>query len=289
MLVNAHRRDAVEAARAASLAMAERGIECGAEHSIAEAVGVHSVPDEAIPICDYVLSFGGDGTLIRAAHLCSETGTPILGVYFGRFGFVTQFVADEFGAILSELVDGNVRTEDRMMLQGELLRANQPIAALHALNEIALQRAITARMLTFEVIIDGMPVASYPADGVLISTPTGSTAYNLSSGGPIVDPTVQALILTAIAPHTLSARPLVLRSDSEIVINVRTEGDAVFSADGYTRLHLLSKDSIRVVRSPRVTRLVTVERNDFLSKLGNRLFWGQSTERDPIFECGDDG
>lgn len=288
MLVNAHRRDAVEAARAASLTMAERGIECAAEQSIAEQVGVHSVPDEAIPRCDYVISFGGDGTLIRAAHLCSEVGTPILGVYFGRFGFVTQCVAEEFGAVLSELIDGRVKTEDRMMVQGELLRANQPVAALHALNEISLQRAITARMLTFEVVIDGMPVASYPADGVLVTTPTGSTAYNLSAGGPIVDPTVQALILTAIAPHTLSTRSLVLRPDSEILINVRTEGDAVFSADGYTRLHLLSKDSIRVMKSPRVTRLVAVERNDFLNKLGGRLFWGHSAERDRIDDGGCD-
>ena len=135
-------------------------------------------------------------------------------------------------------------------------------------------------MMTFEVLIDDMEVACFPADGVLIATPTGSTAYNLSSGGPIVDPTVQAILLTAIAPHTLSARPLVLQANSHILLNVRTEGDAVFSADGQTRLHILTGDSVRIFRSPRVTRLVTVERNDFLHKLGSRLFWGRTAERD---------
>ncbi len=109
----------------------------------------------------------------------------------------------------------------------------------------------------------------------MVSTPTGSTAYNLSAGGPIMDPTVQALIFTAIAPHTLTARTLVLRHDSEIHLAVQSDGDAVLSADSQKRLHLLSGDAVRVTRSPRVTNLVSVEENDFLVKLGHRLFWSQ--------------
>ena len=166
------------------------------------------------------------------------------------------------------------------MLQGDLLRSGMPVASIHALNEFTLQRSITARMMTFEVVIDSMHVASFPADGILVATPTGSTAYNLSAGGPIVDPTVQALLLNAIAPHTLSVRPLILQPDSEVLLHVRTEGDAVFSADGQTRLHILTGDSVRICRSPRVTRLVAVERNDFLHKLRSRLFWGSTAERD---------
>lgn len=280
LVVNVHRRDAVEAARSAATAILERGLHCAAEHGAAEALDLPPVPDEAICQADYVISFGGDGTLIRAAHLCSESGTPVLGVYFGRFGFVTQFVGEEFGAVLSDLIDSKPRTEERMMLQGELLRGGMPVASIHALNEITLQRSITARMMTFQVLIEDEEVASFPADGVLVATPTGSTAYNLSAGGPIVDPTVQALILTAIAPHTLSVRPLVLKPDAEILLNVRTEGDAVFSADGQTRLHILTGDKVRITKSPRVTRLVAVDRNDFLHKLGTRLFWGRTAERD---------
>lgn len=279
LVVNVHRRDAVAAAREAAAFILRRGLKCGAEDGAAEAIGIEEVPNDQIGDAAYVISFGGDGTLIRAAHLCSERGTPILGVYFGRFGFVTQCVADELGAVLSELIDGKPRLEERMMLRGELLRSGQTVAELHALNEIALQRSIDARMLTFEVLINGLQVAAYPSDGILVSTPTGSTAYNLSVGGPIVDPTVKLLLVTAIAPHTLSARPLVLNPDSEIVLNVRTEGDAVFSADGQTRLHLLTGDSIRITQSSRMTRLVSVDRQDFLNKIGERLFWGLAADR----------
>ena len=131
-------------------------------------------------------------------------------------------------------------------------------------------------MMTFELLVNGKSLTSYPADGILVATPTGSTAYNLSAGGPICDPHVQALVLTALAPHTLSARPLILNPESEIVLKVSTEGDAVLSADGQVRLHILSGDEVRVVRSPRVTNLLTVAKDDFLHKLSDRLFWSQS-------------
>jgi len=130
--------------------------------------------------------------------------------------------------------------------------------------------------MTFEVAVNGHRLTSYPADGVMIATPTGSTAYNLSAGGPICDPQVQALVLTALAPHTLSARPLILNQDSEVHLRVSTEGDAVLSADAQVRLHILSGDEVRVRRSPRTTNLITVETDDFLMKLSNRLFWSQS-------------
>jgi NAD+ kinase len=131
-------------------------------------------------------------------------------------------------------------------------------------------------MMTFRVEVDGNRLTSYPADGVMVVTPTGSTAYNLSAGGPILDPKVQAMVLTAIAPHTLSARPLVLSPDSEIRLEVTADGEAVLSADAQTRLHLLSNDEIRVTKSPRVTNLLSVDKNDFLNKLAERLLWSQS-------------
>jgi NAD+ kinase len=226
--------------------------------------------------CDLVITFGGDGTLIRAAHLCSELGTPILGVYYGRFGFVTQCTNDELGACLSDFFDGRAKIEPRMMLQVDLLRNGKSVATLHALNEMVLQREVMVRMMTFEVMVNGHRLTTYPADGIMVATPTGSTAYNLSAGGPICDPHVQAMVLNALAPHTLSARPLVLNPDSEVLLKVSTEGDAVLSGDGQVRLHILSGDQVRVVRSPRVTNLMTVDKDDFLVKLGSRLFWSQS-------------
>lgn len=275
LLVNTHRADAMEAARRTVRLLSEHSIEVGADVDSAPNLDVAAIHAKHLADADLVVSFGGDGTLIRAASLCSEKGTPILGVYYGRFGFVTQCVADEMGVCLSQFLDGQARVEERMMLQTELVRGGDIVATLHSLNETVLQRDVTARMMTFSVSVNGRALTSYPADGILVATPTGSTGYNLSAGGPIVDPSVTAMILTAIAPHTLSARPLILSGDNEITLGLQAEGDAVLSSDGQVRLHLLSGDEVRIKRSPRVTRLLSVDPSDFLVKLGDRLLWSQ--------------
>lgn len=276
LFVNPLRADAVEAARKALAFIQQHGVEVATEVDTSELLGCPGLDKGEVGRADLILTFGGDGTLIRAASVAAEFRTPILGVYFGRFGFVTQCQPSEVGACLSEFFDGRARFEERMMLQVELLRGGQAVATLHALNEIALQRAIDARMLVFAVEVDGHHLTSYPADGIILCTPTGTTAYNLSAGGPVIHPRVQAITLTAIAPHTLSARPLVLEPDSEITVTLRTQGDAILSADSHTRLHLLSGDALRVTRSPRVTRLMSVDADDFLTKLGERLLWSKS-------------
>jgi NAD+ kinase len=276
MLVNTQRADALEAAARAAVSLAERSVTVGVDHETARHLDLPAVRDDDFDNCDLAVTFGGDGTLIRAAHLCSEKGTPILGVYYGRFGFVTQCLGSELGTCLSDFFDGNSTIEPRMMLQTELIRNGKVIATIHSLNEVVVQRAVTAQMMTFRVRVDGKQLTAYPADGVLVVTPTGSTAYNLSAGGPILDPKVQAMVLTAIAPHTLSARPLVLNPESEICLELTTDGEAVLSADAQTRLHLLSNDEIRVTKSARVTNLLCVDKHDFLTKLADRLFWSQS-------------
>lgn len=280
LLVNYLRPDALEAASAAANELAARNCEVAADAETAKRLKVPIVPDTALADADLVITFGGDGTLIRAASLCSEKGTPILGVYYGRFGFVTQCMAEDVAACIEAVLDGSVKIEERMMLQTELLRASKPVSTLHSLNEMVLQREVTSRMMIFEVKVDGNPLTRYPADGVLIATSTGSTGYNLSCNGPILHPGVHALILTAIAPHTLSARPLVLRPESVVEFSVRTAGDAVLSTDGQVRLHLLSGDMVRVRKSPRVTRLVSLGHDDFLMKLSKRLLWSQRIMED---------
>lgn len=212
--------------------------------------------------------------------MCAQTETPILGVYYGRFGFVTQVTPEETGAALSQFLDGKATIVDRMMIQTELIREDKVVAVLHSLNEGAVQRSATTRMLTFDTRVNGRELSRYPADGVMVSTPTGSTAYALSAGGPVVDPSMEAILVTAIMPHTLSCRPLVLRADSVVEIRVETRGDAVLSCDGQSRLHLLSGDLVRVTRSPRRTRLVSIDESDFLEKLAERLHWSQSKRED---------
>ncbi len=227
-----------------------------------------------------MVTFGGDGTLIRASHLCAATGTPILGVFYGRFGFVTQIRPDEARAALGQFLEGEYQLDERMMVQTDLVRDGKTVASLHSLNEAVVQRSATTRMLTFRVSIDGRQLAHYPADGVMVSTPTGSTAYALSAGGPVVDPSMEALLFAAIMPHTLSARPLVMRPEATVELAVETLGDAVLSCDGQGRLHLLRGDRVIVTKSPRKTRLVSVDRDDFLEKLADRLQWsrGHDTE-----------
>lgn len=275
LLANSHRADALTAASDAAVWLKARSVEVGAHAETAPLIGAEPVLEEDFPTADLVVCFGGDGTLIRAAHLCSEAGTPILGVYYGRFGFVTQCRQDELGACLSNFFDGCARVEDRMMIQADLLRGEKIIATTHCLNEVVLQRSTITRMLTFDVEVDGQQLTNCPADGVMVATPTGSTAYNLSAGGPILDPRVRAMLLTAVAPHTLSSRPLVLAPESSIRFRLTTVGDAVLSVDGQSRFHLLTGDEVRVCQSPRLTRLVAVERNDFLFKLEQRLLWSQ--------------
>lgn len=275
LLVNPYRDDALESARTVVQHLSRAGVVVGVDRDTAERMPGPAVPPDQMSEADVVVAFGGDGTLLRAAHLCSLRGTPILGVYFGRFGFVTQCAPEQVLGALDTFFAGKARIEDRMMLRTELLRGEQSVATLHILNETALQRAATARMLTFEVSVDDVVVAEYPADGVLVATPTGSTAYSMSAGGPIVDPALEAMLLTAIMPHTLSSRPFVVRADSVVDLRVHRQDQAVLSCDGVSRLHLLGDDRVRVSRSERRTRLVSLDANDYVRKLRAKLLWHQ--------------
>ncbi len=275
LLVNLYRPDAVTAAEKAVVWLKGEGIEYAADREPAALIEVPHVSDEKFGEADLAIAIGGDGTLIRTAHLVSSNQTPILGVQYGRFGFVTQVQPADFQTSLEAFIDGKCEIDERMMIRTELIREGKVVAGLESLNETVVQRSAATRMLTFEVYVNGKILSRYPADGVMVATPTGSTAYNLSAGGPVVDPGLQALLLTAIMPHTLSARPLLLRPDSELEIKVESREDAVLSCDGHSRLHLLSGDYVRITRSEKKTRLVCMQGNDFFDKLAHRLQWSQ--------------
>lgn len=282
LIVNLYRPDAIRAAKTTADWLRARGFAVGSDREGASSIEVEPLSPDQLAKADLMISFGGDGTLMRAAHLCAATGTPILGVYFGRFGFVTQVKPEEIGAALSQFVDGQAHIMDRMMVKTELIREEKVVATLHSLNEAVVQRSATTRMLTFDTRVNGRTLSRYPADGVMVSTPTGSTAYALSAGGPVVDPSMEALIITAIMPHTLSARPLILRSDAIVEVRVETRGDAVLSCDGQSRLHMLSGDLVCVTKSTRKTRLVCIDESDFLDKLSERLQWSQGRREDDL-------
>lgn len=279
---NVFRQDALKAVQITAKWIKKQGIEVAVDSETGRHLSLPVVTFAEFARADLVVAFGGDGTLIRAAHLCSEVGTPILGVYYGRFGFVTQCTSNNVLPCIEKFIAKEIDIESRMMLEAKLIRGGQVVGEIHALNEVVLQRDVTARMMVFQVSVDGCELTRYPADGVLVSTPTGSTGYNLSAGGPIMDPTVQAIVLTAIAPHTLSSRALVLRPESSVNLMVGSRGDSVLSADAQIRLHILSGDEVSIRRSPRVTNLVSVQKDDFLSKIGQRVFWTQDLIEDTI-------
>lgn len=287
-IVNTYRPAALEATRETVAWLRASHVEVGVDVDAASLVDAPSISPLALGDADVVICMGGDGTLIRATHLIGDKATPILGVNFGRFGFVCAIPPERRHEALARFLAGQAEFNDRLMLETQLLRERKQVATLHVLNEAVVQRAATTRMLTFDVLVNGQLLAHYPADGVMVSTPTGSTAYNLSAGGPIVHPEVQALILTAVMPHTLSARPMILNDQAEVEIAIETRGDAVLSCDGHSRLTLLSGDTVCVRRSPRVTRLVGFSDDDFLAKVTEKFGWsrrGPFSEPEPEESC----
>lgn len=279
-IVNLYRSDAIAAARRAAAWLSEKEVEVVGDRESASAVGIAGASVDELSQVDLMLTFGGDGTLIQAAHICSHRGIPILGIHYGRFGFVTQVLPDQVEGAIELFLKGEAMVEQRTMVKTELIRASHVVATLHSLNETVVQRSATTRMLTFEVKVNNNLVSRYPADGVMVATPTGSTAYNLSAGGPVVDPAMDALLVTAIMPHTLSARPIVLRPDCVIDIKVETRGEAILSCDGQSRMHLMSGDQVRVTRSERTTNLVKIDPAEFFRKLSERLNWSQGPKHD---------
>ncbi len=276
LIVNPCREDAIQFASEIAEWLSEKGAQVYADPNISSLIDIPAANMAEISTVSLVIAFGGDGTLIGAANLCSLSGTPILGIYFGRFGFVTQCDPSKAKEILQLFLDGNACIESRMMIQAELLREGRNLATIHCLNEAVLHRESAGRLLRFNVTVDDYFLTSYPADGVLIATATGSTGYNLSAGGPVVDHSLETLILSAIMPHTLSARPLLLLPTSIVTLSIEEGGDGVLSCDGQSRLHLLPGDSVRIQRSPRVTHLVCVNKADFLVKLRTKLLWSRS-------------
>lgn len=224
---------------------------------------------------DFVISLGGDGTILTAAHMASPNGIPILGVHMGRFGFMAATVPKDLFGCLERLLAGHMEVEERLMVQVEVWRGNDCVYREVGLNEI-LVRGSHSNLLNFQTFLRDAPFADFPADGVIISTPTGSTGYSLSAGGPIVGPTVQALIITALCPHTLSARPLLVPCDEIIQVQVDADGgDALCLVDNIHPFVLLDGDRVLVRRANYDTRLIVLDHKAFYRKVRDRYRYGE--------------
>jgi NAD+ kinase len=228
---------------------------------------------------DAVVVFGGDGTMLEAAGAVARAGAevPLLGVNLGRLGFLTEVTPSDMTAALETLLAGETTTETRLMLLGEVDRGGAAVASHLALNDIVITRGALSRMIEVTVEVDGQHVNHVKADGLIVATTTGSTAYNLSAGGPIVHPAVDALVLTPIAPHTLTNRPLVLPANASIALRplIETMSDIVVTFDGQYGAPLEAGDVVRVRRSPAVLRLIHTSRRTHFEMLREKLQWGR--------------
>ncbi len=258
---------------------AARGLSLVVEKETAGLVPAVSVPtarkSDLPGQVDLVLVLGGDGTLLSMARAVGDLGVPILGVNLGGLGFLTATARDEVVPALEAALAGRMAIDERMMLGARLVRQGQPTAEYVALNDVVLTKSAMSRIIDLAVAVDGRHATAYRADGLIISTPTGSTAYNLSAGGPILFPTMDAVVLTPIAPHTLSNRPIVLPGTQRIDVTLRTDQEVMLTMDGQVGVPLREHDTVQVQQAAARIRLVRFPDRDFFSVLRTKLKWGE--------------
>jgi len=226
---------------------------------------------------DMVLVLGGDGTMLSAARLLEERAVPILGVNMGGLGFLTEITLDQLYPALEKVFAQEFRVEERLMLRADIHRHGEHVAKATVLNDVVVSKGTLARMIEIQILIDGQFVTRLRGDGLIVSTPTGSTAYSLSAGGPIIHPTVQALILTPICPHTLTHRPLLVPRGValEVTLTSQAEG-AMATFDGQVGVALVQGDTVAIAVSEHRTQLIRLPDRTYYDLLRRKLKWGDS-------------
>lgn len=227
-------------------------------------------------LSEFIIVLGGDGTLLSVARHIGGRGTPILGVNLGSLGFLTEVTLEEMYPLLEEILAGKMRVVERVMLNASIQRDGKEAARYLVLNDVVINKGALARMILMETLVGGKYLNMYRADGLIISTPTGSTAYSLSAGGPIVYPTVGSLIISPICPHTLTNRPIVVPDNMDIEVTLRTENeDVLVTLDGQEGFPLKYMDTIVVKKSASKTKLILSPKKDYYQILRQKLRWGE--------------
>ena len=225
---------------------------------------------------DLLIVLGGDGTLLAAARALHGHLIPILAVNLGGLGFLTSVTLDELYPVLESVLAGKHRTTDRMMLDAKIVHQNKPPVVQCALNDAVANKAALARMLDFDVSVDGSHVGRYRADGLIVATPTGSTAYSLAAGGPIIHPALDAFVITPICPHMLTNRPLVVPDTARVELDFVEVGEQGFlTLDGQIGLQLEPKDRVVITKSASKVQFVNPPRLTYYEILRSKLRWGE--------------
>lgn len=231
-------------------------------------------PESLSERVDAVIVLGGDGTLLHATRIIGVNGVPIIGINLGSLGFLTEVKLDQMYAALEGLLAGHYETEERMLLSIEVLREGQAVSQYLALNDAVINKGALARIIELEVSVNAQPVLYTRSDGLIISTPTGSTAYSLSAGGPILYPTLAAVIIASICPHSLTNRPLVVPDHHELEVCLHRGQDVMLTVDGQVGMPLLPKDCLRIQRAGTTLKLLLPFGNSFFKLLREKLRWG---------------
>jgi len=232
--------------------------------------------DTDVAAADLAIVVGGDGTLLHVARQIADHDIPLAGINLGRLGFLVDIPREEMQATLAQMLDGNYREEQRIMLSAEITRDGQTLHHAEALNDVVVSKGELARLIEFETLVDDVHVNSARADGIITATPTGSTAYALSANGPILVPTLEAITLVPICPHTLSFRPLVINSNSRVRIRMLDTGhnNTYASFDGQSAIRLQDNDTIDIGMSQHRVRLVRPVGHSHYEVLRAKLGWG---------------
>ena len=223
---------------------------------------------------DLLIVLGGDGTMIGAARLVAGRGTPVLGVNLGSLGYLTEFAVEDVLPTLEEVSRGNFEVDCRMMLEWRVRRAGEKVGEGTALNDIVVNKSALARIIEIDCSVGNHYVTTYRADGLIVATPTGSTAYNLSAGGPIICPGTEAISICPICPHTLTNRPLLLPDTAEIRLQINTrEQEVMLTSDGQTGVPLMAGDRVEVNKSDKTFNTIRPKNKDYFEILRNKLKW----------------
>ena len=281
IMANAGKDTALEVARLADQFLRARGADVRLQTHVAHYLQTpeRGLSDDQVTDADAVLVMGGDGTILATSRQCAPKGTPMLPIHLGRFGFLTEVAPSELIPALNDLLEGRYTVEERMMLWGRASREgqSQELASDYALNDIVIANGPLSRVLHLRLSIDGKYVTTYTADGIILGTPTGSTAYSLSAGGPLVHPGLQTILVTPICAHDMTARALLLPPGSSVSVRVAQDPHDIVrvTIDGQIGFPLEPGDEIHVSRAPYPAKIITVGGADFYDKLQTKLHWGE--------------
>lgn len=277
ILVKPEDSEALKTGRETSEWLTAHGVEVIGDPLVLSKIADNDMPSavEAGTGADLIIVLGGDGTMISAARLIGDREIPVIGINYGGLGYLTEFRIEEMHQALETVLRGEFVAEERAMLDVEHINGDTTSLRGRILNDVVINKTVLARIIEIDVSLNGEFVNSFRADGLIIGTPTGSTAYNISAGGPIIHPSVSAVVITPICPFTLTNRPLVVSGDSEIEVRLKDESDGVMlTLDGQVGAPMKLGDRLRIRKSKTSFKLIRPTNRNYFDVLRSKLKWG---------------